>query len=135
MNQYASHLRVLGEKVVVVTIHEEHVPVLEEADRVEVVPLDAAAGVYRVVGHVGFMETPDVPALLAIAVKHHGLPIALDRVSYVVPRETLLATNAGKMGRVTESIYSFMLRNSPSASDYFCLPPEQVIELGTRVDL
>jgi len=135
MNQYASHLRVLGEKVVVVTIHSEHVPVVDEADRVEIVPLDAAHGVYRVVGHVGFMEELDVPALLAAAVKSRGLPIDLERVSYVVARETLLATNAGKMGAVTESIYSFMLRNSPSASDYFCLPPDQVIELGTRVDL
>jgi KUP system potassium uptake protein len=134
MNQYASHLRVLGEKVVVVTVHSEHVPVVSEADRVEIVPLDAAHGVYRVVGHVGFMEELDVPALLSAAAKT-GLPIDLDHVSYVVARETLLATSAGKMGAVTESIYSFMLRNSPSASDYFCLPPDQVIELGTRVDL
>jgi KUP system potassium uptake protein len=135
MNQYASHLRVLGETVVVVTIHNEHVPVLDEPDRVEVIPLDAAAGVYRVVGHVGFMETPDVPVLLSLAVKHHGLPVDLDRVSYVVSRETLLATSAGQMGVITESIYSFMLRNARSASDFFCLPPEKVIELGTRVDL
>jgi KUP system potassium uptake protein len=135
MNQYASQLRVLGEKAIVFTVHPEHVPVVEEADRVDVTPLDAAAGIYRVNGHVGFMEESDVPALLALAAKKHGLPIELDRVSYVVARETLLATSAGKMGAVTESIYSFMLRNARSASDYFCLPPERVIELGMQVDL
>ena len=72
---------------------------------------------------------------MSIAAKRHGLPIDLERVSYVVARETLLATDAGKMGRITESIFSFMLRNARSASDYFRLPPEHVIELGTQVDL
>ena len=57
IDQYAAQLRVLGEKVVIFTVHAEHVPVVDEASRVRVVPLDAAAGVYRVEGHVGFMKT------------------------------------------------------------------------------
>jgi KUP system potassium uptake protein len=135
MNQYATRFRVLGEKAVVLTVHMEHVPVVDEPDRVKVRPMDEAAGLYRVEGHVGFMETPDVPALLRLAVTKHGLPIDLDNVRYVLARVTLLATDAGKMGRITESLFSFMMRNARSASDYFCLPADHVIELGTQLDL
>jgi KUP system potassium uptake protein len=135
LHQYASEMRVLGEKVVIVTLNTEHEPVVEPAARVDLTVLDEAAGVYLVKGHVGFMEASDIPSILAHAKAQHGLPIDLDKVTYVVRRDRLIATDAGKMGGLTETVFSFMLRNARSASDYFCLPSDRVLELGTQIDL
>ena len=103
--------------------------------RVEVETIDENAGIYRVLVHVGFMESTNIPKLLGIAVKKRGLPIDLEKTMYVIARETLLATDKGKMGRVAETIFSVLLKNARSASEYFALPPDQVLELGTHIDL
>ena len=81
------------------------------------------------------MERPDVPKILALAKKHGELPADLSDVSYILGRETLLGTNKGKMGAVTETLFGFLLKNARSASDYFSLPPDDVIEIGTQIDL
>ncbi|HEX7603152.1 MAG TPA: KUP/HAK/KT family potassium transporter, partial [Polyangiaceae bacterium] len=135
LNQYATQLGVLSEKVVLLTVTNEHVPIVRGKGRVEVEALDEKAGIYRVIVHVGFMESADIPKLLRIAVKKRGLPIDLEQTMYVIARETLLATDKGKMGRVAETIFSVLLKNARSASEYFALPPERVLELGTQIDL
>ena len=135
MEQQASQLRVLGEQVVLLTVVSEHVPFVAPEQAVDVIALDARAGLYRVVAHVGFMDTADVPAFLERAVRERALPIDLSTVTYVIGRETLVATGRGKMGAWTEAIFGFMLRNARSASEHFCLPPERVLELGTQIDL
>jgi len=135
LNQYATQLGVLSEKVVLLTVSNEHVPIVRGKARVQVSPLDEKAGIYRVTMHVGFMESADIPKLLRLAVKKRGLPIDLDQTMYVIARETLLATDKGKMGHVAETIFSVLLKNARSASEYFALPPERVLELGTQIDL
>ena len=133
--QYATQLGVLSEKVILLTVVGEHIPVVRGKRRVEVETIDENAGIYRVLVHVGFMESTNIPKLLRIAVKKRGLPIDLEKTMYVIARETLLATDKGKMGRVAETIFSVLLKNARSASEYFALPPDQVLELGTHIDL
>lgn len=135
LNQYATQLGVLSETVVLLTVAGEHVPIVRGKKRIEVETIDEKAGIYRVIVHIGFMESADVPRLLRIAVKKRGLPIDLDQTMYVIGRETLLATDKGRMGRVAETVFSVLLKNARSASEYFALPPERVIELGTQMDL
>jgi KUP system potassium uptake protein len=135
LHQFAMHLRVLGERVVILTVLNDRVPWVDPARAVSIETLDATNKVYRVKAHIGFMEDPDVPRLLRTAIEHHGLPISLDEVSYVITRQTLLATSAGRMGQLTESIFAFMLRNAKSAADYFQLPPDAVVEIGKQIDL
>ncbi len=136
LNQHAKQLRVLAETVIVFTTRTKRVPFVRGDKRVRVVPIDAKAGIFRVIASVGFMQRTDVPKLLALAKKRGELPqVDVGHVLYMLGRETLLATNQGKMSAVPEAVFGFMLKNARSASDHFALPPDQVIEIGTQIDL
>ena len=90
-------------------------------------------GIYRLVVRFGFIEDPNIPALLA-TVKG---PVTFDPMStsYFLGRETLIATRAPGMAIWREKLFAWMMRNSSSASQFFCLPPNQVIELGAQIEL
>lgn len=81
------------------------------------------------------MDTLNLPALIADAVRAAGLRVNLRQVTYFIGRETFVATAAGRMGKWSESLFAFLSRNARSASSYFCLPPEQVMEIGAQIDL
>ena len=89
----------------------------------------------NVVIHTGFSEQPQVHDVLEQIAKDHDLPFGPDEVTYFLARLNLLGGESGEMGVVTETIYSFLQRNSVSADRYFGLPPAQVIEIGTQIDL
>jgi KUP system potassium uptake protein len=110
----------------------DHVPFTAEGTRTEVETL--GKGFFRVVATLGFMENPDVPKLLEEA-KRSGLHVPLSDVTYFLGKETLLAQPGGKMGEWEEGFFAFLSRNSRPATIYFKLPPEQVIEIGTQIDL
>ncbi len=124
---------VLHERVVLATVKTEHVPVVAESERVEVERLDK--GVSRAIVRYGFMELPVLPLALATALKKLGDATPMDRVLYIIGRETLLVSAKGRMGRITEPVFALLSRNMRSMSDYFSIPPEQVVEVGTQLDL
>ncbi len=130
---HVERLRVLQERVVLLTITTEHIPVAPRAGRVKVE--DIAPGVYRVIAKCGFMESPQVPALLTQAIEEGLLPIQMDDVTYYLGRETFIAGAKGKMGPWTESLFAFLNRNAHSAPMYFGVPAEKVVELGVQIDL
>jgi len=130
---HVERLRVLQERVVLLTITTEHIPMVPKAGRVKVE--DIAPGVYRVIARCGFMETPQVPAMLAQAIEEGLLPIKLADVTYYLGRETFIAGTKGKMGPWTESLFAFLNRNAHSAPMYFGVPAEKVVELGVQIDL
>jgi KUP system potassium uptake protein len=88
-----------------------------------------------VVAHTGFIEQPNVPALLAEARDKFSIPAKLDEATYVLGRETFVAGKGGEMGVATEGLFAFLSRNAWSASSWFRIPPEQVVELGIQMDL
>ena len=92
---------------------------------------DLGKGVFRVFIHCGFMEKPDVPKLLADA----KLPVDLADATYFLGRETFLGGKGGKMGVFSESLFAFLSRNARSATSWFGIPPDQVVELGMQIDL
>jgi KUP system potassium uptake protein len=130
---HVRHNKVAHEIVILLTVRFEHVPRVEPGSEFEVREL--GRGFHRVVVHSGFMQTPDVPALLRVIAGKTGLPIDFGETTYYLGRESFLATDAGKMGSVTESIFAFMSRNAGSATAYFGLPSDRVVELGMQVDL
>jgi KUP system potassium uptake protein len=130
---HVERLRVLQERVVLLTITTEHIPVSPRAGRVKVEVI--APGVYRVVARCGFMESPQVPAMLAQAIDEGLLPVKLEDVTYYLGRETFIAGKLGKMGPWTESLFAFLNRNAHSAPLYFGVPAEKVVELGVQIDL
>jgi KUP system potassium uptake protein len=81
------------------------------------------------------MDQPVVPPALALAKKNHGLDVDLDTATYFLGRESVVASDAGNMGSTAEGFFGFLSRNARSATTYFELPPDRVVELGTMVDL
>jgi len=72
---------------------------------------------------------------LADAFKAHGLPYDLSQITYFLGRETLLATSHGEMKQFEEQVFAFLTKNSQSATRYFNIPPQRVVEIGMQIDL
>jgi KUP system potassium uptake protein len=130
---HVERLGVVPKSVVLLTISFEHVPFVDASTRVRVEAL--GKGFVRVVGRYGFMESADVPQLLAQAASDEAFSPDLDDVTYFLGRETFVATKKGKMGPWSEGLFSLLSRNSRSATAYFSIPPEQVMEIGSQIDL
>jgi KUP system potassium uptake protein len=131
--RHAERIGAVPEQVVLVTLEVEHVPVIEDDEKMRAESL--GDGFYRVIGRYGFMESPHAPTLLAAAFENLGLSPKPDSLTWYLGRETFLATEKGRMGRVTESIFALLSRNARTATSYFAIPPEQVVEFGTQIDL
>jgi KUP system potassium uptake protein len=130
---HAQRIGVLHETVLLLTVAIEHVPTVPDTERLEVESL--GGGFYRIVARYGFMETPDVPALLRSAFAKLGLEIDPQKVTFYLGRETFLATSKGKMGALSEGLFGYLSRNSVTATSYFAIPSDQVVELGSQIDL
>ena len=133
LDRHIERIHVLHERVVLLTIVFEHVPHVAGGERVAVD--DLGNGFVRVVVRYGFMDQANIPAALALAGRRCEGGIDLDDATYYLGRETFLATKQGELGPIAERLFSFLSRNSTSATSYFAIPPEQVIELGTQIDL
>ncbi len=137
MLHHLKHNKVLHERVLLVSILTEEVPAVAPAERVSVRSL--GNGVYQVIGRYGFMEIPDVPALLASLPPWTIAGPRLDRVSmdttYYLGRETLLSTGTSRMAAWRKRLFIVMARNAQTASSFFGLPPNRVVELGAQIQL
>jgi KUP system potassium uptake protein len=125
-------VRMLHENVIVMTIRTARRPFVPRSERTEYE--DLGNGFHRVIATCGFMQSPNVPLLLAEA-KTKGLSCELDDATYFLGRETILGLPGGRMGAVEETFFAFLSRNARHAGQYFGLPPEQVVEIGTQIDL
>jgi len=123
-------IRSLHGSIVIVNVVTAMIPYVREQDRTEV--HEIAPRVWRVHIHYGFMEQPDLPALLQRA-QNRGYPVDPANVTYFIGRETVVPRDDRKgLPRVVESIFSFMLRNSSEAIEYFHLPRDMVVEIGRQ---
>ena len=126
------HNAVLHERNVVLSVHFADEPVVPAAQRVAVEPI--GHGFWRVRVACGFMETPDIPAALE-ACRPLGLDINLFAVSYFLSRAVVVPRRGAAMTYWRESLFAAMARNAGSVADFFRLPENCVVELGTRVAL
>ncbi len=126
------HNDVLHQRVVILTIAVENIPRVPKEDYIWVE--DLGHGFWRIRGHYGFTETPDVPALLADCAKQH-LEFDLMQTSFFFNRETIVSHPHQKLAPWRGSIFLGMSRLAAAASDYFRIPPNRVVELGTQVQL
>jgi KUP system potassium uptake protein len=125
-------LGALPRQFVLITVLIERVPYVEAEQRVRVEPL--SSGAFRVFVRYGFMQVPNVPVALRLCAAH-DLPIDPLDVIYVIGRETLFATERPGMWLWRERLFAFMARNAGRPTDYFRIPPGQVLELGTQIQL
>ncbi len=126
------HNKVLHQQVVLATVTVESVPRVPAAQRVAVARLNNRF--YHVGIHFGFMDTPDVPAALEWC-GEQGLELDPMTTSFFLGRETVVPRVGDAMPYWRESLFARMYRNAGTAADFFSLPPNQVVELGTRVTL
>jgi KUP system potassium uptake protein len=126
------HNKVVHQHVVFLTVLSEEYPYVSEAERTEWV--DLGQGVHRLIFRYGFMEDVDIPSILESL---KGLPVSFDpmRTSYFLGRDTLIPTRAPGMAIWREHLFVWMFRNSTSASAFFNLPANRIIELGAQVEL
>jgi KUP system potassium uptake protein len=129
---HLKHNQVLHRQVVLLSILSKETPTVPKDEQIEVTEL--SGGFYRLIWNTGFMETPNVPAILVRA-REHGLVCEPSTTSYFLGRETLLTNGKSKMMRWRKLLFSFVTRNALSATNYFGLPPGRVVELGMQVDL
>jgi KUP system potassium uptake protein len=126
------HNKVLHEQVVLLTIASEEVPHVAAEERVEVEPLEQ--GFVRVVARYGFIENPNIPDILKRC-REKGLQFQLMGTSFFLGRETLIPSKKPGMAMWREALFSWMSRNARSATAFFRIPPNRVVELGTQVEL
>ena len=126
------HNKVLHEQVALVTVTVESVPRVPEAQRVVVLRLNHRF--YCVHIHFGFMDAPDVPAALEWC-GEQGLDMEPMTTSFFLARETVVPQIGAAMPYWRKALFSGLCRNARTAADFFGLPPNQVVELGTRVTL
>jgi KUP system potassium uptake protein len=134
---HLKHNKVLHERVVLVSILTEEVPNVPEAERV--VSDSLGEGFYRVVAHYGFMETPDVPKLLASLPERPPPNVAIPMnpmdTTFYLGRETLLPSGPAALWRWRKRLFIIMARNAATAGGFFGLPPNRVVEMGAQIQL
>ena len=126
------HNKVLHERVILLTVRIEDVPYVMPEKRLEV--RDYGSGFFRVILRYGFMEEIDVPAALA-QLKGIGDQCKMMDTSFFLARQTLLASARPGMAIWRERLFAWMLRNAESAMEFFKLPTNRVIELGSQVEI
>jgi KUP system potassium uptake protein len=143
---HLKHNQVLHEKVMLMSIVTEEIPSVHQDDRTRC--LELGEGFYQVTARFGFMETPDVPAVLRGLGRASGnakpVAVAPTNTTFYLGRETLIATDGRRretaalpglhrMARWRKRLFIVMTRNAQSATSFFSLPPNRVVELGAQI--
>ncbi len=128
---HVKHNRALHKQVLVLTVRTQSIPRIRHADRLAVE--EVAPNFWRASADYGFMERPDIPALLKLA-SQRGCKIDLEDATYYLGHETVVPREDRRaQPRWLEALFAFMQRNSAHATDYLRLPSDRVVEIGRQV--
>jgi KUP system potassium uptake protein len=131
--QHLRHNRALHERVILLSMVTDEVPEVPEDQRVrsDALPM----GFHRVKAHYGFMQVPDVQQVVSVCCRRGVLEESDGAdTTYYVGRTLIVPTGRAPMLRWRKRLLRFMSRNASSATDFFNIPPDRVVELGTRVE-
>jgi KUP system potassium uptake protein len=129
---HLKHNKTLHEQVVLFSVLVQEIPEVSASERIQLTKL--TEGFFRVTATYGFMEQPDVPAVLH-ACASQGLVAKPLETTYYLGRERLIPTGRTRMFGWRKQLFIFMSRNSRSATEFFGIPPNRVVELGAQVEL
>lgn len=124
--------KVLHETVVLLTVTTAEVPFVAEEERVQV--RDIGEGVWRAIARYGYMESPDVAAVME-RIRGQGVPVRLGEATYFFNREMIITGGDSRLWRWQKYLYGFLSRNARPVRDYYELPPMQIIEVGLPIQL
>jgi KUP system potassium uptake protein len=125
--------RTLHRTVLLTTVTTEEQPHVTSDERIRIEAL--GQGLHRVLLRYGFMDEPNVHGALSAALDQIEPGAAAGPLTYVLGRERVVPGPGGRLGPLSERIYETLARNAANPSDFFELPPAQVIEVGSRIDL
>ncbi len=128
---HMKHNKALHEQVVLLSVSAVGVPSVPDSERLEVVGM--GQGFFRVQAQFGFMETPNVPHVMALC-EPFGVRARALETTYYLGHERLLATGFAPMARWRKKLFAVMARNARSATEFFGLPPNRVVELGAQLE-
>ena len=126
------HNKVLHERILILTVEIKDVPYVDIASRIECA--DMGQGFYRLKLRYGFLEETDVPAALE-TVDICGPKFEMMQTSFFLSRQTLIASKLPGMAIWREKMFAWMLRNAANAMEFFKLPSNRVVELGSQVEI
>jgi KUP system potassium uptake protein len=128
---HLKHNKMLHETVVLLSVQTRGIPEVVGEHMLSLEKL--GQGFYRLVANYGFMQSPNIPELLARAAAD-GVPVPRMDTSYYLGRERLVLTGKARMSRWRKSLFALMSRNARSATEFFQIPPNRVIELGAQIE-
>jgi KUP system potassium uptake protein len=126
------HNGVLHDRIILLSVLTKRVPHVRPEDRVQIQRL--GQGFYQIILTYGFMETVNVPEALA-SIREEGFQLRLSEITYFLGRETVFASERPGMALWREKLFSAMTRNARSATSFFGLPPDQVVEMGSQIEI
>ena len=124
------HNQVLHERVVLLTIQTTDTPHVNDLERIHI--HNMRKGFKRIIARYGFMETPDVPGILEQC-KHFGERFDIMETTFYLSRETIVPSLTRKFSPLRARLFAVMSKNATSASDFFKIPTNRVVELGTQL--
>jgi KUP system potassium uptake protein len=127
------HNKVVHSHNVMVTVLTDDVPMVDTANTFTLVELSPQF--WTLTLHFGFKQEPNIPPILAKILTREGIPFDAMSVSYFISRERILHTKGSGMAPWREHLFISMSRNTSSASDFFHIPSNRVLELGSQVEI
>ncbi|MGW8161405.1 MAG: potassium transporter Kup [Desulfobulbales bacterium] len=127
-----NHNKILHSDVVILHIRTEDIPRVPNLQKIETEKL--LGGIHLVIAHYGFMETPKIENILALA-REKGVELDFASTSFFLGRLKLVIGKSPQMGRWRSNLFLFMANNAMDAGSYFSIPSDQVIEVGIQLEL
>jgi KUP system potassium uptake protein len=122
----------LQQTVILLTITTWDEPLVEDSERLSVE--DLGEGIWRAIGRYGYMESPDVGALVE-RIEQRGVPVNPAATTYFFNREMIISGGNARMWEWQKKLYAFLSRNATPVKDYYKILPTQIIEIGLPVQL
>ncbi|MDD2948734.1 MAG: potassium transporter Kup [Rugosibacter sp.] len=126
------HNKVLHERVILLNVNTQDIPHVADQDRLQVLPL--AHGFHRITVNYGFSDKPDIPNALKMAEQAGMAPIEMMETSFFLGRETVVPSGKSALPLWRQILFMWMFRNAESATAYFKIPTNRVVELGAQIE-
>jgi KUP system potassium uptake protein len=127
------HNKVLHERIIFLTVKTRPIPYVNDLERVKIEVM--SGGFSRLKVYYGYMEKPDIPEILS-NIQQPGFVFKPEEATYFLGRETIIATKKySGMARWREKLFAIMSKNARSATSYFRIPPDRVVELGEQIEI
>ncbi|MCU4413453.1 potassium transporter Kup [Acinetobacter sp. WU_MDCI_Axc73] len=127
------HNKVLHERNVMVTVYTQDIPYVAQQDRIKLEKLNDHF--YRIFMYYGFKDQPNIPQALKQAYDEWGFDFDMMQISFFISRDRLIHTVGDGMSPWREKLFISMQRNTSPVSDFYQIPPNRVVELGSQIEI